>query len=292
MRPRLIDLNIFIVKYIFRFRFIVAGWSRKSKIMNKIIQKVVFEGDGTYFIPNPKSVSKENIEKNKNTTITDTIEINKRIQIVDKIVTPTDFIKNILKQSEDIVIMDKCLCRRSEGCEDYPIDLGCIFIGKTTKKISRKHCREVTQDEAIEHIDKCDEAGLIHVLGRNRMDTIWMNVRPGDELLTICNCCPCCCLWRVYPNLSDEIQKDFYKLPGVSIYLEEDTCIKCKKCISVCYADAIKFNDKIQINQDICIGCGQCTLNCPTKSIRLNYENIEVESVFNKIDSLVKINSK
>lgn len=292
MKIRLIDVNIFIVKYIFRFRFKVASLSRKSKIMNKIISKIVFEGDGTYFVPNDKSISEENIKVNKSVTRTSTVEINKNIQIVDKVVIPTDFIKNIIKQSEDIVIMNKCLCRRSENCTDYPVDLGCIFIGKTTKKISRKHCREVSRSEAIDHIDKCDEAGLIHIIGRNKMDTLWMNVRPGDELLTICNCCPCCCLWRVYPNLSDSIQKDFYKLPGVSISCDNQTCISCKKCIENCYANAITYDDKISIDEDICIGCGQCTLNCPTNAMKLDYENVDVESVFNKIDSLVKINNK
>ena len=292
MRIRLIDVNIFIVKYIFRFRFKVAALSRKSKIMDKIISKIVFEGDGTYFVPNDRSIAKEDIEENKKTTRTSTIEINKNIQIVDKIVTPTDIIKNILKQSEDIVIMDKCLCRRSENCEEYPIDLGCIFIGKTTKKISRKHCRPVSQQEAIEPIDKCDEAGLVHIIGRNKMDTLWMNVRPGDELLTICNCCPCCCLWKVYPNLSDNIQKDFYKLPGISISCDEDKCVLCKKCVDTCFSNAISVTDKIIIDEDVCIGCGQCSMKCPTNALKLNYENVDVESVFNKIDSLVKINNK
>ncbi|MBO7719258.1 MAG: 4Fe-4S binding protein [Methanosphaera sp.] len=292
MKIRLIDVNIFIVKHIFRFRFKVASLTRKSRIMNRIISKIVFEGDGTYFVPNYKGMSQENIEVNENVTRTSTIEINKNIQVVDKIVTPTDFIKNILRQSDDIVIMNKCLCRRSEGCDDYPIDLGCIFVGKTTEKISRKHCRQVSADEAIRHIDKCDEAGLIHIMGRNKMDSIWMNVRPGDELLTICNCCPCCCLWRVYPNLSDSIQNDFYKLPGVSVSCDNDKCISCKKCIENCYAKSIRYEDKIIIDEDICIGCGQCTLNCPTNAMQLHYENIDVESVFNKIDSLVKINDR
>jgi NAD-dependent dihydropyrimidine dehydrogenase PreA subunit len=290
MRIRLIDVNIFIVKYIFRFRFKVAALSRKSKIMDKIISKIVFEGDGTYFVPNDRSIAKEDIEENKKTTRTSTIEINKNIQIVDKIVTPTDIIKNILKQSEDIVIMDKCLCRRSENCEEYPIDLGCIFIGKTTKKISRKHCRPVSQQEAIEHIDKCDEAGLVHIIGRNKMDTLWMNVRPGDELLTICNCCPCCCLWRVYPNLSDTIQNDFYKLPGVSVHCDSDECVGCGICKDVCFADCITINEgKAKIDENICIGCGQCSNNCPTNAMKLFYENKDVQSVFNKINSLVNL---
>jgi len=188
------------------------------------------------------------------------------------------------------VIMNKCLCRNSTECNDYPRDLGCIFLGKTTKKISRKHCREVTSAEAIEHIDKCNDAGLIHIMGRNRMDSVWMGVRPEDELLTICNCCPCCCLWRVYPNLSDTIQNDFYKLPGVSIELDIDECVGCGKCEEVCFAKCISIeNSKAKIDEDVCIGCGQCSNNCPTNAIKLIYNKENVESIFEKIDSLVKI---
>lgn len=280
-RIRYIDVSIALVKRIFHLRFMVAGWSRKSRVMDKIIKKTLFEHDGTYFIPSNSSV--KNISSQ-------TITMNYDVSKPDMIVMPSDIIKSVLNKAEDIVIMNKCLCRNSTECNDYPRDLGCIFLGKTTKKISRKHCREVTSAEAIEHIDKCDDAGLIHIMGRNRMDSVWMGVRPEDELLTICNCCPCCCLWRVYPNLSDTIQNDFYKLPGVSIELDIDECVGCGKCEEVCFAKCISIeNSKAKIDEDVCIGCGQCSNNCPTNAIKLIYNKENVESVFEKIDSLVKI---
>jgi ferredoxin len=165
-------------------------------------------------------------------------------------------------------------------------------MGKTTRKISRRHCREVTRQEAIEHIDKCAEAGLIHIMGRNKMDSVWMGVGPNEELLTVCNCCPCCCLWRVYPDLSDTIQNDFFKLPGVSIQLDVDDCVGCGKCQEVCFAKCIEIeNSKAVIDENICIGCGQCSNNCPTNAIKLIYDKKDVESVFDKINSLVNIKS-
>jgi ferredoxin len=195
-------------------------------------------------------------------------------------------------EADDIVIMNKCLCRNSTECTNYPRDLGCLFMGKTTRKISRRHCREVTRQEAIEHIDKCAEAGLIHIMGRNKMDSVWMGVGPNEELLTVCNCCPCCCLWRVYPDLSDTIQNDFFKLPGVSIQLDVDDCVGCGKCQEVCFAKCIEIeNSKAVIDENICIGCGQCSNNCPTNAIKLIYDKKDVESVFDKINSLVNIKS-
>lgn len=280
-RIRYIDASIALVKRIFHLRFMVAGWTRKSRVMDKIIKKALFEHDGTYFIPSNPSV--KNISSQ-------TITMNYDISKPDMIVMPSDIIKSVINKADDIVIMNSCLCRNSTECTDYPRDLGCIFLGKTTRKISRDHCRQVTSAEAIEHIDKCADAGLIHIMGRNRMDSVWMGVRPEDELLTICNCCPCCCLWRVYPNLSDTIQNDFYKLPGVSIELDIDDCVGCGKCEEVCFAKCITIeNSKAKIDEDVCIGCGQCSNNCPTGAIKVIYNKENVESVFDKIDSLVKI---
>ncbi|MBN1039384.1 MULTISPECIES: ATP-binding protein [unclassified Clostridium] len=51
--------------------------------------------------------------------------------------------------------------------------------------------------------------------------------------------------------------------------IDEDLCIKCGKCESVCKFDAIKdFN----INTFLCEGCGACTLVCPPKAINLEDE--------------------
>ncbi len=282
-RIKYIDVSIALVKRIFHLRFMVAGWTRKSKIMDKITKKLLFEHDGTFFVPSSQSV--KNISSQ-------TIRMDYDISKPDMIVMPSDIIKSVINEADDIVIMNKCLCRNSSGCTDYPRDLGCIFVGKTTRKISRRHCREVTSQEAIEHIDKCAEAGLIHIMGRNKMDSVWMGVGPNEELLTICNCCPCCCLWRVYPNLSDTIQNDFYKLPGVSIELNTDDCVGCGKCQEVCFAQSIKVVDcKAAIDEDICIGCGQCSNNCPTNAVKLIYDKKDVNSVFDKINSLVNIKS-
>lgn len=282
-RIKLIDVNIAAVKRIFHLRFFVAGLTRKNKIIDKIIKKMLFDHDGTFFVPSDTAV--KNISSQ-------TINMDYSFENPDMIVMPSEIIKTVINEADDIVIMNKCLCRRSAKCTDYPKDLGCIFLGKTTRKISRKHCREVTSKEAIEHIDKCRDAGLIHIMGRNKIDSVWMNARPDEELLTICNCCPCCCLWRVYPNLSSTIQNDFYKLPGVSVECENELCVGCGKCVEVCFGNCIEIKDnKAVVDNDVCIGCGQCSNNCPTNAIKLNYEKKDVDKVFDKINSLVNIKS-
>ena len=138
----------------------------------------------------------------------------------------------------------------------------------------------------MEHIDKCAEAGLIHIMGRNKMDSVWMVVGPHEELLTICNCCPCCCLWRVYTNLSDNIQNDFYKLPGVSVQLDVDDCVGCGKCKDGYYLedlDSVLSNEKLQevdiiINSDSEITNEQLiNIKNSNKTLRLNYYDEKIK---------------
>ncbi len=320
------DLSTSLVKHIFGLRFKTAKLTRQSKIMNRIITKMLFEKDGVFFIPNDDSIAKlirkieegENVDKvtyevinNKNKdfnqnndtnintngnnedmalTVNETIEINEKFDSPQEIVFPSDIIKQVIRKANHIVIMNKCLCRSSADCKDYPQDLGCIFMGNATKKISRKYCREATVEEAIEHIDNCNNAGLVHIMGRNKIDEVWLNVSPGEELLTVCNCCPCCCLWRVYPNLSDSLQNNFFKLPGIEVYPNYEKCVGCGICVNICFTDAIEIVDKkAVINREKCKGCGQCSNKCPTDAMIIDYQNINVDDVFDKIDSLVNI---
>ena len=118
-----------------------------------------------------------------------------------------------------------------------------------------------------------------------------MNVRPGKGLLTICHCCPCCCLWKVYPNLDDEIGDKLEKLDGVSVELHEDKCRMCKKCLNeVCMFNAISLKDnKISIDYDNCKGCGLCVTACKFDAITINYTDKTIDNVVNRIDNLLEI---
>jgi Pyruvate/2-oxoacid:ferredoxin oxidoreductase delta subunit len=187
--------------------------------------------------------------------------------------------------------MNSCLCRSSNQCEDYPHDIGCIFLGPTTRKISKNVGHKATVEEALKQVDMADAAGLSHIIGRNKIDTVWMNVRPGKGLLTICHCCPCCCLWKVYPNLDTDISDKLERLDGVSVKLHEDRCRLCKKCLEeVCMFQAIGLKDnKITINDDICRGCGLCVNTCKFDAITIDYTDETIDNVVNRLDDLIEI---
>ena len=257
-RPRFADISIFTLKYIFNWRFWIAEITKKSKTYKKVIDKMLFEDDEIVVIPN-------------------TININQKIEVI--------------KRCDDIVIMNSCLCRSSNNCKDYPQDIGCIFLGPTTRKIPRHIGHTATVEEALAHVDEADAAGLSHIIGRNKIDTVWMNVHPGKGLLTICHCCPCCCLWKVYPNLDSDISGKLEKLDGVEVKLHEDKCRLCKKCLDeVCMFQAISLkDDKISIDYDICKGCGLCTHACKFGAITIDYTNESIDNVVNRMDNLLEI---
>ena len=266
------DISIFVLKYIFNWRFWIAEITKKSKACRKLIDKMLFEDDEIVVVPN-------------------TININKKIESEGSEFLPTQVIKDVVKRCDDIVIMNSCLCRSSNDCQGYPKDIGCIFLGPTARKIPKHIGHLATVEEAFEQIDRADAAGLSHIIGRNKIDTVWMNVRPGKGLLTICHCCPCCCLWKVYPNLDESISNKLEKLDGLTVTLNEDKCRMCKKCLDeTCMFDAISLKDnRTSIDFDICKGCGLCVNACKFNAITIDYTDETIDNVVNRMDNLLEI---
>lgn len=267
-RIRFVDISIFVLKYIFNWRFWIAEITKKSKAYKKLIDRMLFEDDEIVVIPN-------------------TIKVNKKIESEGSEFLPTDIIKDVIRRCDDIVIMNSCLCRSSNNCKDYPKDIGCIFLGPTSKKIPSHIGKKATVEEALAQVDKADEAGLSHIIGRNKIDTVWMNVNPGRGLLTICHCCPCCCLWKVYPNLDEDISDKLEKLDGIKVELRKDNCRQCGKCLEVCMFKAIEMKDgEITIDTNHCRGCGLCANNCNFDAITIEYSDETINNVVNRIDNL------
>lgn len=266
------DFSIFVLKYIFNWRFWIAGITKKSKVYKKFIDNFLFKDDEIVVIPN-------------------TISINKKIESEGSEFLPTDVIKEVVKHCDDIVIMNTCLCRSSNNCQDYPQDIGCIFLGPTSRKIPKNIGKKATVEEALAQIDKADAAGLTHIIGRNKIDTVWMNIRPRKGLLTICHCCPCCCLWKVYPNLHEDISGKLEKLEGVEVKLHEDKCRLCKKCLDeVCMYKAISLKDnRITIDYNTCKGCGLCINTCKFDAITIDYSYKTIDNVVNRMNDLIEI---
>ncbi|MHA1973207.1 MAG: DUF362 domain-containing protein [Candidatus Hodarchaeales archaeon] len=228
-----------------------------------------------------------------------TISIEKELEQLGSMVLPSQILDYLIDQTEKIWIMDWCICRSASKCEGYPIDLGCMFMGDAALKISPKLGHIATKEEAKVHAKRAREAGLVHLIGRNKLDTIWLGVGPGKKLLTTCFCCECCCLWRILPKVSDKIAKKVTKMPGVMVEVQEEMCIGCGTCSGkskvtnkpICFVEAISMEDeKAVIDQEMCRGCGRCAEVCPEEAITVTMENIEeIANLAHHITTLVEI---
>jgi len=54
---------------------------------------------------------------------------------------------------------------------------------------------------------------------------------------------------------------------------DEDKCMDCGECYSLCPVEAITIDEKwnVELDDQKCIGCGFCTSSCPTKAIKIAY---------------------
>jgi ferredoxin len=261
-----------LLKKAFPNRFAVGRLTRWP-VIGPAMDRWLSEGDDLVYLPT-----------------NEVIRIDETIDPPDHTVLPSQIVDHFIEKASHHWVMNRCICRDAEQCEDYPIDLGCLFLGEAVLQINPKLGRLVTKEEALWHARRCREAGLVHLVGRNKLDTMWLGAGPGDRLLTICNCCPCCCLWRVLPYVAPDFGDKVHRMPGVVVQVTE-RCVGCGMCTrSVCFVEAIHLMDGRAVHTDACRGCGRCVSVCPEEAIEVVVEEDGyVHEVIERISSLVDV---
>ena len=61
--------------------------------------------------------------------------------------------------------------------------------------------------------------------------------------------------------------------------INHNKCITCGACKSVCYHDAIYFDNGFKINVERCLGCSQCANICPQNAISMESKIIDYKEV-------------
>lgn len=263
-----------IIEKAFPSRFFFARMTHLP-LIGRLVDFSLFNGDELIYLPRDR-----------------TIPIHEHIGNPGNIVLPSQVVAHFIEKASYHWIMNFCLCRESESCQDYPIDHGCLFLGEAVLKINPDFGRLVTKEEALAHVQRCREAGLVHMIGRNKLDSIWLGVKPVEKLLTICNCCPCCCLWRILPTVHPIIADKVERMPGVTVSINPENCTICGICTDgVCFADAILLTgNKVKISDD-CRTCGRCVEACPNGAIELTItDDSYVQKTIHILTDMVDIN--
>ncbi len=260
-----------LLKRAFPQRFLLARLTHLP-VAGTIVDRWLFAGDDLIYLP------KERV-----------IAVDAPLAPPEEMVLPSQVVEHFVERAGDHWIMNTCICRDARQCQNYPIDLGCLFLGRAALGINPRLGRRVTKEEALAHVRRCREAGLVHLVGRNKLDTVWLGVGPGDRLLTICNCCPCCCLWRVLPHIAPQIGRKIARMPGVNVVVT-DRCVGCGACTKdVCFVQAIHLTDGRATIRDACRGCGRCVSVCPQRAIAVTVDGDAVATAIARLSPLVDI---
>jgi ferredoxin len=264
---------IALIRVAFPSRFFLSRLTRRSVHFRRLIDNTLFRGDHITYLPSPR-----------------TIQLNTEIAGPGQLVLPTAAIEHFIGKAKSLFILNTCICRESDSCSNHSIDLGCLFMGEATQQVNRKLGRHVSESEALRHVQKAEEEGLIFLIGRNHIDTLWTGAKPGNRLLTVCFCCQCCCLWKTLPHLADEIADRVHRLPGIRLEVTE-SCVGCGACTEgVCFAGAIEIKGSRAVINDACRGCGRCVSVCPHEAIKLHPPSQDaVAGLVKHLESLVDV---
>jgi Pyruvate/2-oxoacid:ferredoxin oxidoreductase delta subunit len=185
-------------------------------------------------------------------------------------VLPFDAAKRLIEASSYIAVTDVCMCREAHDCKEYPVDLGCLFLGQGARRMSRHGgMRAITRDEALAHLDRARSLGLVNNL---IWSTVELNALGADPASTVelCSCCPCCCLAFKTRGASRAFIDGIAGF-GISKVLDPGDCTRCTNCEHVCPFDAIHVDmrDGPRVDPDRCKGCGRCETACKPRVLKI-----------------------
>jgi len=207
------------------------------------------------------------------------IPIDKKVETPTQQILPMDVVEALVDKAHSQAIIHKCMCRVGGRCKDYPHDLACLVLGSAVQELDPGIGRIVSKDEAKAHIKKALDANLYPLLSHYERDAMMYSL-DLERLLIVCFCCPCHCVIRQSGKLSDGIENSFYEntlpFPSVKITYSEDKCTGCQKCVALCPANAITYqNGKAVFDESKCKTCGQCAHACDAFGVEYEIQDVE-----------------
>ena len=202
------------------------------------------------------------------------VPINQEIPQPDNVVVPRRVIERLVSEVKDIFIFDECICRTQLECENHPKSIGCMGLGPAISRVHPSHGHRATHDEAIEHVRRAADAGLVANVAHVWMDPVAFGLTRFHQLMFICFCDDCCCLYRTYmqkrgPNLD----RAYKALPGISVEVSPEKCDGCGICVDGCFVAAMELREGKAVVGESCKACARCVEACPNKAVSLNIDD-------------------
>jgi len=203
---------------------------------------------------------------------------------------PPAVLIELIKRAGYIHVLDKCLCRVGGFCKKHSHDIGCLMLGKTGFEAVPQFSRRISTDDAIAHVERALDNGLVPVIARSRIDNYVFLLKDTHTLIGVCFCCDCCCAFRFYNHVPEkQLNTVFPLLEGLQIEVN-DQCVGCGACVKTCYMHAVSVEAGRARHSEICRGCGRCAGTCPHGAVEIRMTDPSyIDKTINHYLSIAKI---
>lgn len=232
---------------IFEFMFIGGRETEREKTLARLIhayKKAYAEARGIEKITYPVT---------RVIPVARTIKADNTVHTYDQVMTYID--------KYDSISVGACYCRqaarlRGEELHGMPVGV-CMWFGEIAENLTeRLGGRRVNKEEAREIVDRCEEAGLIH-----------MSRNTTDEIDFMCNCDRWHC--EVVGQVLKQPRPGLVFNSGFEPSFDAGRCMACETCIARCPPQALTMGEAgvPVVTVDRCFGCGVCVTGCPEDTI-------------------------
>lgn len=244
------------------------------------------------------------------------VPVREGVEVGESAVLPRRVVEELIRRSSHRMIIDRCTCRDARKCPNHPVTLGCTLLGEGAREIDSRLGRHASVDEALRHLDRAVAEGLIPLVGRVRIDNLIWGVKNRGRLLTVCYCCPCCCVFLTSGTAMPEATVgSLVRLKGLRVEVDPERCDACGTCVEECFVAALSLREgtasslgerpreplelrggvegkpdrTVSWDGERCKGCGRCAEVCPRGAPRLSIEDMDaaLEEVIGRIRDLI-----
>ena len=248
-----------------------------TKVLTKTLMGSVIKKDDVYF-----AVPKDNV-----------IRVDASLEHKNAFL-PSKLIHHFIDAASHHAIAKYCGCRTKMDCSNHPKKYGCLLLGEGVVD-GNNMLRHVSKEEAHQYAEEVRKNGLVHTIGRTFADTAVFRLPKGvgeyhKKFMIICNCCPCCCLARMYPYGSQSFRDILLRMPGVDVEIN-DNCVGCGTCVEsgVCMFGAIRIENGRARRTEDCVACGRCAEVCPHGAVEITIDESAVGDAVKHLSSIVDV---